>query len=377
MREGRTAIVHIGHKKTGTTAIQHQFDAHRAALLELGVFYPLDEANHSFALSALFRGRNRSLTSSYLDDVAASRARIDAELAAAKDWSQLVFSAESVAGFSRAELTGLRDWLLTHVETVRIVFVIRDPVDWAVSVAQQHLKSRSDLDALLTTPEPVRWTQIIQRLRAVFGAEALTVLEYEQLAKVRERFAARFARAIGLPGDAAKVLLAEQPRVNESLSAEAAMLFARYNAAVPEWIDGARNPARSGVEMRAFAGLGGHRFDLPEAARRQAWAQSREDAAFVARELGITRYDYPESALTPGSYDGGLSPAFLDAVAARLVALNNEALAAQMLLVMMQARAKGDEAGAARMLAAAAERFPTDPRVVKEVARAARRAKRG
>lgn len=377
MKNGRTAIVHIGHKKTGTTAIQHQFHAHRAALRDLGVLYPLADANHSFALSGLFRGRNRALTVSAKRDYAADGvgglAQLDAELAGAGDWTHVLFSAEAIAGFSKAELTALRDWLLGHVETVRVVFVIRDPVDWAVSVAQQYLKSRDDVAAILSEPEPLRWRQIVTRLRAVFGGEALSVLEYEALAAVRERFVARFGKAVGLPKGTGKLLRAEQARVNESLSAEAAMLMARVNAMLPEQLDGQRNPARSGMEMRAFRGLAGRRFDLPEATRRLAYAQSRDDVAFVAREFGITRYDYPEGDVRAGGYrEGDVSDAFLDAVAARLVALNAEALAGQMLLAVYQARLKGDDAGAAKALREVAERFPLDRRVVKELAVAAR-----
>ncbi len=365
----REAILHIGHKKTGTTAIQHAFSTNRAALLARGVLYPLDEANHSFALSGLFRGHNRAQPASgkelHVRSEDALRLRLEQELQD-PSWSQLVFSAEVLAGFKAPQLTALRDWLAPQVDTIRVVFVLRDPVDWSVSVAQQHLKSHADIDALIADPEPVRWRRIVQRLRKVFGADALTLLEYEALAAVRERFVARFATAVGLPGKAAMILRDAQGQPNEALSAEAAAMLARFNARVPEEIEGKRNPARSGIETKAFTGLAGRRFDLPHAARQLAHERSREDVAFVAREFGITRYDYPASAVTPAQVAGAESQEFLDSVADRLAMLNNRAEAAQMLIAVYMARLAGRHDLADARLRNAVERFPTDDRVIAE-----------
>jgi hypothetical protein len=193
------------------------------------------------------------------------------------------------------------------------------------------------------------------------------VLEYERLAAVRERFAARFARAIGLPQGVPKVLIDDQVTINEALSAEAAAMLARINDIIPETIDGERNPARSGTELRAFLGLAGNRFDLPEETRRRAYAQSREDVAFVASEFGITRYDYPEDQLKPGRFTTEISERFLDSVADRLVALNNQAMSTQMLLSVYQLRAAGKPEAAAQALRAAAARFPLDRRIEREL----------
>jgi hypothetical protein len=369
---GRQAIVHIGHKKTGTSFIQRQFHHHRAALLEHGLLYPLREPNHSFALSGLFKRHNIAKAPSPIDRYVGSKemalAAFDAELAAA-DWTHLMLSAESLSGFSRPELANLRDWLGRHVETVRIVFVVRDPVDWAVSVAQQYLKTRGDVETVLDEPEAVQWRKIVTRCRQTFGKAAVTVLEYEALAGDRARFAADFALAAGLPAAVAEPLCIAGESVNEAMSMEAALMLGRYNARVPQRIGDARNPGRSGAEPRIFAGLPGARFDLPDAARRKAYAQSRDDVAFLAREFGITRYSYPASEVAPSRYTESVSTEFLDALADRIVAINASDTAARMLLQAQRLRTKGDAAGADAAVRDAAHRFPRDKRVARELVR--------
>jgi hypothetical protein len=210
MKAKRHAIVHIGHKKTGTTLIQNHLHANRGALLEAGVIYPLPEPNHSYALSGIFHEgktvKAPSPRTRYAADRQRAREALDAELCGA-DWHTMVLCAEAVVGFSPRELKDFAGWLAEHVDTIQIVFVVRDPVDWAVSVAQQHLKARGDVEALLARPEPPRWSRIIARFRETFGMHAVTVLEYEQLAAERERFAARFAEAAGLSADAVGALV--------------------------------------------------------------------------------------------------------------------------------------------------------------------------
>jgi hypothetical protein len=364
----REAILHIGHKKTGTSFIQHHF--HRAArqLRDHGVLYPLREANHSFALSGWFRLRNAARAPSPLDDyqvAGAERLRaFDTELRDG-DWQQVLLSAESLSGFSRVELATLRECLSPHVDRIRVVFVIRDPVDWAVSAAQQYLQSRGDIETILTKPTPVQWRGIVARMRAVFGADAVSVLAYEDLAVQRDAFAARFSTAAGLPAAIAPLLVSPTRSVNESLSMEAAIMLGRLNGRVPEAIDGVRNPARSGAEPKIFAGLPGQRFDLPEAARRLAYVESRDDVAFVARRFGIERYDYPIDRLAPSRYSDTVSPAFLDALADRLYELNAQATAGRLLLDSQHLRARGDAVRADALLEQADTRFPSDPRVAR------------
>lgn len=371
MTARRQAIVHIGHKKTGTTFIQNQFFAARDDLREAGVIYPFAEPNHSFALSGLFRSGLMDRAPTPRDGYAANRegarAAVDGDLRSV-DWHTMVLSAEALTQFMRNELEALQAWLLEHVETIRIVFVVRDPVEWAASVAQQHLKTQGDVDALLHKPETPRWAKIITRCREVFGAQAVTVLEYEQLAAEREQFSARFALAVGLPASVANLVQGRESGANESLSMEAALMLGRFNARVPERLGGRRNPARSGLESRAFAGLRGQKFDLPQNARLVAHAQSRDDVAFVAREFGITRYSYPAEEVAPSRYTELTSPDFLSAVADRLVALQGEATAGRLLVDAERMRGDGDEAGAAAALNTAAARFPNDERVKRALA---------
>lgn len=371
MTRPRRAIVHIGHKKTGTSAIQRLCHRKRDALLGHGVLYPLPRANHSFAMSGLFRRGGGNGSPSAIDPYLAARdgglRALDAELAGA-EWHTLLLSAESIAGFTPEQLAGLHGWLHGHVETIGIVFVVRDPVDWAVSVAQQNLKTRGDVAAVLARPEPVRWRTIVTRMRDVFGGDAVSVLEYEALSAGRDLFAARFARAAGLPAGVADVLGVTPATANQSLSMEAALMLGRFNARAAQRVDGVRNPARSGVEPQAFAGLAGNRFDLPDATRRLAHERSRADVAFLAAEFGITRYSYPASALAPSRYTEDVSPAFLDAVADRLVALDAAATAGRMLLDAQRLGVAGDRAAALALLRTAAGRYSQDPRVARALA---------
>lgn len=373
MSIAREAIVHIGAHKTGTSFIQRRFHEHRVALREHGIVYPFDEPNHSYAMSGLFGRREQVQPPSPRDRYrlapdAALRA-LDADLSGS-DWTRLMISGEVLSTFSQPELEGLRDWLAGRVDTIRVVLVVRDPVDWAVSVAQELLKTRGDVAKVLATPSILPTRAIVRRVRAVFGAESLMVLEYERLALMRERFAARFAGAVGLSAPVAAMLRAgTKAGVNESLSMEAALMLGRYNARVPQQIEGVRNPARSGLEPGAFAGLPGARFDLPDAARRLAFERSRPEIAFLAQEFGIRRYGYPASRIAPSGYSEQVSAEFVDALADRLVSVSAAAAASRMLLEAQELRERGDHASAAALLRRAAGRFPRDRRIARALAR--------
>lgn len=368
MRAERRAILHIGHKKTGTTFIQNRFHASRAALRNAGLLYPLPEPNHSYALSGAFHRehveRTPALSSRYVADRDAALRALDAELAGA-DWHTLMLSAEAIAGFTPLELTRLSDWLRHYVTDVTIVFVVRDPVDWAVSVAQQRIKTRGDLDVVLSEPEPPRWSMIIERCRSVFGPEAVIVLEYEALAAVRDDFAARFARRVGLSCEVAALVEGSSDIANESLSMGAALMLGRYNARTLEPQGEGKRPARTGIEPRAFVGLPGGKFDLPQATRLKAYTQSRADVAFLAAAFGITRYDYPVGDLAPSRYSEEISPLFIEALADRLVGLQAQAMANHLLWDAERLRGRGKHAAAAAALDTAAARFPDDKSVIR------------
>ncbi|QNE30879.1 hypothetical protein F1C10_02100 [Sphingomonas sp. NBWT7] len=281
------------------------------------------------------------------------------------DWQTLLLSAEALAGFSLVELRQMRSVLDRYVERIRIVFVIRDPVDWAVSVAQQYLRSRSNIEVVLSQPEPVQWRAIVGRMRHVFGAAAVEVYAYEDLSIERDAFAARFVAAAGLPRTIAPLLQGDRQSVNESLSMEAALMLGRFNVRVPEAIDGARNPARSGFEPQIFAGLPGGRFDLPDTARRLAYAQSRDDVAFVDRQYGIARYTYSPEQLAPSGYTEDVSIGFLDALADRLYTTDAEAAAGRLLLDSIHWHARGETARGDALLQQAIVRFPHNRRVAR------------
>lgn len=364
----RRIVLHLGPKKTATSTIQAALAGNRANLANAGILYPGTGPNHAIELSARFRDqisehqRARRLTedpelSPFSD---ANLAAFDAEVRGGS-WHTLLLSAESLYELDVHELDRLRTWLVQFDATIELAITLRDPVDWAVSAAQQCFKSNADIDGLLTEPTRLHWRRTVERIETVFPGARLHLLCFEDLVADPAGPVAAFLAGIDLA--AAVALLAPvRARRNESLSWEAAMMMAALNARRPFFLGDTRNPARTGRELSAFLDLAGQRFDLPEATRHAVYHLSRDDVAWLRERFGIDHYDYPLDRLRPSLAPAGFSPAFMAALGDRLADLANELRITRALLAIERLRARGDAAAAERLRRKSHAKFPAERR---------------
>lgn len=365
----RRAIIHIGPKKTATSAIQSRLSRNRGVLASAGILYPGVGPNQATELSAMFcsvepdhyRARRLSEDPERSVTSAANLARFDHSIWDG-DWHTLILSAESMWEWPSEDIQRLAKWLGGFVDHHEILFTLRDPVGWAVSAAQQSCKSGPDANQILCEPLLARWQETTARFEAIFGAGSARALQFEDLVGHPQGPAAAFLDAAGLQ-HVSPMLEDEGESRNESLSWEAAMMMVALNQRRPFFIDDERNAKRSGAELNAFFGLAGQRFDLPDDIRRTIYEQSRADVAWAQARFGADRYDYPVERLAPGTNPDGVSAEFLTAVGDRLADMANEVRVLRSLLKAERLQAKGDIAGAEQTLRQAAAKFPDDRRI--------------
>lgn len=371
--------------KTGTSAIQSSLGPNRQTLAAHGILYPGRKRDHSATLLALFgeqsgdyvRVKHRTDT---LDMSPMSQKRFAAveEELRQDNWHTLILSTELMYALKRDAVEQVKAWLDRYVNSYQLVAVMRDPVDWAVSTAQQSFKTRGDVEALLAAPRRMRLQQTFARYEEVFGAGDHQVLEFEELVADPSGPGAAFLKRVALCRAAASLPPTAVAR-NESLSWEAAMMIAELNRSRPFFVDGKRSAARSGAELSAFLGIKGQRFDLPAAVRRQTYDLSRSDVAWLRERFGIDRYDYPIEDLPPSTNPTGISPEFLTAVGHRLADLANEVRVQRVLLLTAELRTQGREREAERLLRRFRMQFPAEVRFREnkhKAAKAAQRARR-
>jgi hypothetical protein len=142
----RTAVIHVGLEKTGSTAIQAWLHGARQQLLQSGILVPqsIGAPNHTRLVAAC-------LDDGVLDNIKAHylsrqvwpevewrnkiRADFDAEVAGMTGWSQLVISSELISSrlHSTTEVARLCDWIGRHVDRLQVVVYLRRQDDLAVS----------------------------------------------------------------------------------------------------------------------------------------------------------------------------------------------------------------------------------------------------
>ncbi len=255
----RTAYIHIGMPKTGTTAIQAACDGARDALGAQGFHYLSGDRNHSEWLSLLFwdtadarllagyRWQDGSAADAYREEL---QQRFEQEVDATD--RDLILSAEGLSMFWQDEVEALRNALATHVDGFRIIAYLREPVSWATSAAQQAMKwSGEKIDDLFDHPRLPDYEARFRPWLNVFG-DAVSFHAFGDKNIVQD-----FAEVLGLPAP-----LPHGERLNEAVSHRSAILLSHANKVTPPFVDARHNPFRS-FDFTRDVRLPGRRFTLP------------------------------------------------------------------------------------------------------------------
>lgn len=302
--KGRTAVIHAGLPKTGTSTIQKALFENRAKLLkEFGILYPGSAPNHSEPVSALFGPTPATMIElmgmqkpgQSIEDVQREiRALLDYHLTL-PGWNTLLLSAEDLSNYTRLELSSFRRWLFEYVDRVRILFWTRSPVAYTVSNVQQLVRHGYLIQDMSAEGSDIATPNLATRLgehSAVFGDDAIEVRTLESAAAENGGIVAAFCRQIGLPGYAPLDLAATMPASeNQSMSLRAAYAINELNAIRPLFLDGKINPARTTDDATRIAEIvQGPKFDLPGRAKERIREAVRADVQAVNDRFGLDLY---------------------------------------------------------------------------------------
>ena len=230
-------ILHIGHRKTGSTALQNTLAASAPALMDRGTLYPacLRGASHSWLVMPLdfTRQAPRLMLRRLRFDADRARAVFDREWAhmeaqiAARRPSRVILSTEYLLERLTPDLApGFRDRLERTFGDITVVAYVRQPSRWFLSNLQQHLRYQDDLPPV--EAQPLR--PLLEVWEAAFPGRVI-VRPHDRAQLVRGDIVADvLAQGAGLDPDA--VALTPGRRSNEGMTPEAAQLMQDFRAAV-------------------------------------------------------------------------------------------------------------------------------------------------
>ena len=264
----RTAIVHIGLEKTGSTAIQKWLAGHRTLLRENGILMPssIGYPNHTKLVAAcLDDGAVDNIKSYQLFATGFSEQAFRRHVFSAlqreilsnrSDWHTLLISSELISSrlSSVSEIQRLLGQIQPHVDRIRFVVFLRRQDQLAVSRFSSILRSgHSDFDDLFVDYSPANFHQLpdgrsvsddlffydFERILARFEGLPMTCVDvhfYGACNPIRV-----FADMLGL---GSLVKTSAQERHNSALSAEAQYILAQLNRIkLVQFPSGMRNDA--------------------------------------------------------------------------------------------------------------------------------------
>lgn len=297
----KRAILHMGMPKTGTTSFQNAIFAKRDILLrDHRMMYPSVGANHTNALCAMFLPDPRTHISVKIAGIntveAAEELRqdyfrqVEADLVQ-PGWDTLVLSAEGLANLNRTSLSELHDWLKKWVDEIEVIYWIRHPVRFTVSVMQQMIKGGETIQGMLQDKLPLtNYHRRIENAMLAFGDNTIRLFRFEDAVKHSDGLVAAFCEQIGLPPETTQLITADATVENESMSMLAAHGLSMLNRLHPLFKNGKLNPLRPNGNIAQFMRLKGPRFDLDAASKQIIREKSRPEILWLKERFGCAFY---------------------------------------------------------------------------------------
>lgn len=168
--------LHIGMHKTGSSSIQNYLDSNRTELLKSGFYYAdMGSPNHSGPF-------NYALTHEPAKDSEILNFKLSADelerriiffkdklrLSLNEDYSEIIFSAESIIKLTYSELNDFKKKLLEFVDVIKVYCYVREPMSFTVSSFQQVIKAMPVfLDNQNLYPN---YQEKLEKFESVFGS---------------------------------------------------------------------------------------------------------------------------------------------------------------------------------------------------------------
>ena len=233
-------VLHVGAYKTATSTLQSLFSLHEQEIAAVyGIHYPrtfrrvnmgsiiaghprTDFYAHHMIAHLLRRSERRELARQFRDMAEGFRA---------SGCRGLVLSTELLSFCPRAD----KAFILEHLAgfDVRVVYAVRNPVDYVELMNNQTLKAGERLQRpreRAAAPRTIPFLESIEDWIALVGAQNMAVLPFAS--GYFEPFCRRFLAAFEDPAFTA-FAMARMPRTNSSISAEGARLRTLFNRFLP------------------------------------------------------------------------------------------------------------------------------------------------
>lgn len=271
----RTALVHIGLEKTGSTAIQRWLASNRQCIQQAGIFMPtsIGYPNHTKLVSACLDDgvidniKSHQLFASGLSELQFRKrvfVDLDSELRRAPpDWHTLLITSELISSrlSTAAEVDRLVSQLRQHVDAIRFVIFLRRQDQLALSRFSSILRSgHSEFSNLFVDYSPSNFLEVPDRREL---SDDLFFYNFESILERFERVPSAelsiFLYGADRPVDVLLRLLGIESRLHENsfgrhnsaLSAEAQYILAALNRIYPvQFPSGMRNDAYRRLQRR-------------------------------------------------------------------------------------------------------------------------------
>ncbi|MCM1989270.1 hypothetical protein [Oceanirhabdus seepicola] len=307
MTKIRTIILHVGLHKTATSSIQRTLflDANNRILAESGFIYlKVWSDNHSVPVYSMFcdnpENYHMNIKMGYskekIKNVNENYSKKLMKEIANKKWSNLIISGEDISKLNKNNLINLREYLNSICNdrvNIRVVVYVRNPVLWAISDAQQSV--RSELATLQEAIEShkkllknlfrVRIGNLIQ----VFGKETLEVYSFEKATAHKFGPVGHFLSVIGFNNKEIRKI--KIIRANQSMSQTITNLISYINEKAPLIKDGKINKERFYCDARPLVKVRGSKFDISYKDKKELLESAMEDIKWLKDNVGIDYSD--------------------------------------------------------------------------------------
>lgn len=274
--------LHIGLEKTGSTSILETLRASGNALTVAGLEIPRGRhdqraLSHAFReapmveLSQLNLGgieQERAYRLGLLEELHTQLCHTQAE--------EALISDEMLAGLSEEEAKELAKFLEPLADEVRVLAYVRSPIDAALSLSQQLIKTGHALYSEMV--EKPAYRSVKQRLKvywSAFGRNAVTVRVFDRNRLHHGLIQHDLLNAIGHSKLTDRLTLHNS---NESITLAAALLKSAMTRLSPI-------PVRHHAFLMAITGPA---FSLPTSAQARAEEITRKDRLWLQQSLGLT-----------------------------------------------------------------------------------------
>ena len=226
----KQVILHIGMHKTGTTTLQHALFGYSSRGVKYASF---SEENHSIPIYTIFSARRcdyhiwrrRGFTQSQVEGKRKKYLEVLEKDLKDKSCNRLIISGEDISLLSPDEQSSLIHWLRGRGVDIKVLALVRSPISFASSAAQELIKNRSKVLPVVN-PDYRRRLEVFRQL---LPQDAVVVDSYDEIMSA-DRFISFFKKQMG-------VNIPEPKKMNRSMSLQAICLVLALNNVHAE-IDG-------------------------------------------------------------------------------------------------------------------------------------------